>query len=410
MYNLEMDLCLNTFLGPSGISYVGQAYFDCFTKLGIRVIPIWFYPPQNIEYLDPEIAPKMMSAAARPIVGPAIQFHAGRSDDVRFLKSRIATTGSIVLEGNRLIEEQLKVCREMDIVTNPSYFCRNACRSSGIPSKRLFYLPYPLNTEKWNPSVTGLPRDRTRFRFLYMNSWYERKGWDVLLRAYWEEFSANDPVELVIKSYQELRRTKPVEIFLSEEANKLGVDRTKRAPISVADAVMKATEIPVFMKSFDAYVSPHRSEGFGLNIWHAMALGVPVICTDYGGNTDFTKPNTAWLVKVSEMNSPSEIEIDIFPHLRGINWAEPDVLDLRRQMRNCMMNPIEAQKRALNGSDLVATSYSYDRVSLLIEELFSKNFPKIWDGMLRDRNMEIIATQKSERFKSSAEPLKMIEI
>jgi hypothetical protein len=35
--------------------------------------------------------------------------------------------------------------------------------------------------------------------------WERRKGWDVLLRAYWAEFMHDDPggeVELVIKSYK----------------------------------------------------------------------------------------------------------------------------------------------------------------------------------------------------------------
>ena len=37
----------------------------------------------------------------------------------------------------------------------------------------------------------------------------------------------------------------------------------------------------------DAYVSLHRSEGFGFGIAEAMSVGKPVIATAYSGNLDF---------------------------------------------------------------------------------------------------------------------------
>ena len=37
----------------------------------------------------------------------------------------------------------------------------------------------------------------------------------------------------------------------------------------------------------DAFVSLHRSEGFGFGLAEAMLLGKPAIGTDYSGNADF---------------------------------------------------------------------------------------------------------------------------
>ena len=37
----------------------------------------------------------------------------------------------------------------------------------------------------------------------------------------------------------------------------------------------------------DVFLSLHRSEGFGRGMAEALQLGVDVIATDYGGNTDF---------------------------------------------------------------------------------------------------------------------------
>lgn len=45
----------------------------------------------------------------------------------------------------------------------------------------------------------------------------------------------------------------------------------------------------------NCYLSLHRSEGFGYTIAEAMALGVPVVTTEYSGNTDYCSAETAWL-------------------------------------------------------------------------------------------------------------------
>jgi hypothetical protein len=121
------------------------------------------------------------------------------------------------------------------------------------------------------------------------------------------------------------------------------------------------------MKSFDALVSTHRSEGFGMNPWHAMALGVPVICTDYGGTTDFAGDDTAWLVEAGT-SRPSGGEVAIFPHLDGITWAEPSVESAMEQMRACVSDHEERTRRAAAGVELVREKYCYARtgVSLMV--------------------------------------------
>ena len=46
----------------------------------------------------------------------------------------------------------------------------------------------------------------------------------------------------------------------------------------------------------DAYISLHRSEGFGLTIAEAMYFGKPVIATNYSGNTDYMNDSNSYLV------------------------------------------------------------------------------------------------------------------
>ena len=44
------------------------------------------------------------------------------------------------------------------------------------------------------------------------------------------------------------------------------------------------------INSIDSLISLHRSEGFGLHLAEAMAMGKAVIATNWSGNTDFMNP------------------------------------------------------------------------------------------------------------------------
>ena len=75
------------------------------------------------------------------------------------------------------------------------------------------------------------------------------------------------------------------------------------------------------MRSCDCFVSPHRSEGFGLLIAEAMMLGRPVIATDYGATAELLTPATGFpvafrMVPVGEGD---------YPFAKGQSWADPDV-------------------------------------------------------------------------------------
>ena len=133
-----MDILLSSFLNPSGLSYVGQNYYRFFVKNEIRVIPMILGQPELAEFMDQELLNEMISASNRGIEDSPIQFHCGRADEIKLLKERDLTLGSIVLEGNRLIDSQIKVCNNLDAVLVPSNFCRNVCFSSGISKDKIF--------------------------------------------------------------------------------------------------------------------------------------------------------------------------------------------------------------------------------------------------------------------------------
>jgi len=403
-----MDIALTCFLNPSGLSRVAREYYRLFDASGFRTIPFWLMDPTP-EGIDPELVQKMTSAAGRPIEPGSLQLYVGSAYAIKAVKSRRALLGSVVFENHRLLPRQVESFRAMDLVLPPTTFCYQACVSSGIPKEKTCLFPYVLGPE-YNPMVKPAKEAGPRFRFLYLNTWYERKGYDALLRAWWAEFDRDDPVELWIKTYREEGRVASINADISDVAKRAGADRTREAPITIVDEVFLDREVAGFMRSCDCYVSPHRSEGFGMNVWHAMALGIPVICTDYGGVRDFAKGDTARLVRVERMSKPGPREAKLFPHLADIYWANPDVEDLRGQMRSAVQDPAASRQLANAALRNVHEKYCPAAVLQMFEDALRGKVPGAWEALNSTRMLENLAGQASPRFESVDSPIKMLEI
>jgi glycosyltransferase involved in cell wall biosynthesis len=82
-------------------------------------------------------------------------------------------------------------------------------------------------------------------------------------------------------------------------------------------------------------VSLHRSEGFGLAIAESMALGKPVISTDWSATAEFVNhdngcPVPAKLIALDQNHGP---------YAKGSTWAEPDVRHAAEWMKRLAADP-----------------------------------------------------------------------
>lgn len=172
------------------------------------------------------------------------------------------------------------------------------------------------------PGAIGGPRAEGRpFRFLHVSSCFSGKGPDVLLEAWRRSFSAADPVCLVIKTSPSPRH--------SMEAD-LATFRTKypgAAPVELLNEGMGDERIAGLYQSADAFVSAARGEEYGQSLAAAMRHGLPVITTNWGGQTDFCDDQTAWMVDCSFDHSRSQL-------VEGLSlWVEPCVQHLSDRLR-----------------------------------------------------------------------------
>lgn len=112
--------------------------------------------------------------------------------------------------------------------------------------------------------------------------------------------------------------------------------------VTLIDGSFSRQQILDLVASSDVYMSLHRGEGFGIGMLEAMAMGTPVVCTNYGGNTDFCKPETAFLVGYKMV--PNDSDKEFFASVE--NWPEPDIDAAAVHLRNLFGNPVLGCQKA----------------------------------------------------------------
>ncbi len=108
------------------------------------------------------------------------------------------------------------------------------------------------------------------------------------------------------------------------------------------------------MAACDCYVSLHRSEGFGLTLAEAMAIGKPVIGTGYSGNVDFMNAENSYLVDYTIARVGPDCEI--YPP-EG-EWAEPSVEHAAELMRSVYEDRERAAKLGARAREDIARTLS----------------------------------------------------
>jgi len=159
------------------------------------------------------------------------------------------------------------------------------------------------------------------FRFLHISSCFPRKGVDALLLAYAKAFNNQDNVTLIIKTFPNPHNT--IEAQISE---------VKKSYHNIGQIILINEDLPEeavvsLYKEAHAFVAPSRGEGFGLPLAEAMLFDLPVITTNYSGQTDFCNSGTAWLCDYSFVRAQTHF------NLYHSYWAEPDVNHLAMLMR-----------------------------------------------------------------------------
>src|SRR5438132_1961993 len=125
--------------------------------------------------------------------------------------------------------------------------------------------------------------------------------------------------------------------------------------------------MPRLYRAVDAYVTPTRGEGWCRPLMEAMAAGLPTIATAWSGLTEFHNADVGYPLKyrLEPVTEAGAREIKIYS---GQRWAEPDLDDLRRLMRQVVTEPEAARSKGRAGQRLVAGRFSRPAVIKILRE------------------------------------------
>lgn len=232
----------------------------------------------------------------------------------------------------------LQVLRKMDAVLAPSRFIYESL-AADLPETQLLYYPQSI----WLPpdiqpdrALWGLPPSGMIFAMSFdPQSDLERKNPWAVVQAFKLLPRADQKTCLVIK----LNGT-GVSKASRDHVGRLRELAAQDPRVFLVDDELDYPALLSLYASCDAFVSLHRSEGLGLVIMEAMALGLPVVATKWSGTMDFTNEGNSCLVPCSFIPARgSLIQYSSLYVGRRVWWAEPNIRAAADCMRRLSADP-----------------------------------------------------------------------
>jgi|GEM_PF-488852 len=188
-------------------------------------------------------------------------------------------------------------------------------------------MPQPVSVPevddaKYTKAYYGLPQDAFTFLFIFdAASHMDRKNPIAAVRAFRAAFpSPTAKAHLLLKAMNVGKGNNLWQTLLDE----IGDDPR----ITIMQQRLTRDEVLGLYQATDAFVSLHRSEGFGRCVAEAMAYGKPVVVTNYSGTLDFAHEGTACVVDYKLVPIPRGAYLLADAQV----WADPDIPHAARHM------------------------------------------------------------------------------
>ncbi len=239
-----------------------------------------------------------------------------------------------------------------DEIWCPSDFVREAVsQKSPVP---VLTMPHAIEVPASLPDMRErleLPGGRFLFLFSYdLNSYSARKNPRAVIEAFEAAGFAPGEAGLVLKVHNaEAHKAELAALYTLVEA--LG-------DVQLVARTLGRQEQLALIASCDAFVSLHRSEGFGLAVAEAMALGKPVIATDWSATAEYLGASNGCPVR----HRLVRLERNEGPYPRNSYWAEPDTAHAAEWMRRLVREPGLAASLGGAARDTIRTRFSPARI------------------------------------------------
>jgi len=257
-----------------------------------------------------------------------------------------------------------------DEIWVPTEHGKKMFKNNGV-TRNVLVMPLGVETSRYHSGVKPIELGGLGgFRFISVFKWGYRKGYDILLKAYMEEFSSQDDVSLILVSRSDTDNN-PNRIAEDFQAIRMGIDKqNEELPhVSLYDKPIKEKDMPSIYRMGDAFVLISRGEGFGLPYYEAASCGLPVIGSNCSGQSDILTEENSYLVDpddyvTAKINGPLSklakhcrfYENQIFP-----DFGPNAIMKTRKHMRDVFENYNKAINKAAKLQKHVRDNYSWEK-------------------------------------------------
>jgi glycosyltransferase involved in cell wall biosynthesis len=270
----------------------------------------------------------------------------------------------------------------LDEIWTPSSFCRDSMIKAGLTNIPIIVMPLGVDTEMFNPIKADEPRYipgnlsnmSGKFKFLSVMGYSERKGVNILIRAFVEEFglgnNGNDKnkVALYFKGgwYDTNKAHAEINNMIKD------IPLPNRPLIHIDFNIYPDDILASLYKACNVFVLPSRGEGWSLPCCEAMSMGLPTISTRWSGNLDFMDDNNSYLINIDGHAVEPRCNW-ITSHYINQKFAIPSKDHLKQLMRYVYEHKQEASQKGEKARKFMVENYDWkvscQRMESRIEEI-----------------------------------------
>lgn len=253
----------------------------------------------------------------------------------------------------------------VDEIWSPSEFVSNSIRKK--TNKPVITVPYAIklqDKEYLNRDYFHLPNDKFLYLTMYdFISISERKNPRAVIKAYIKAFPIEDEnVGLIIKvNHVDEKQLADLKVQLERYNNIYFITQN-----------LTRLEVESLLNAADVLISLHRSEGFGLPVAEAMALGKPVIATNWSATTEFMDERSACLVNYELI----KITKSIGPYEKGNYWAEVDIKHAAFYIRKLWEDIEYREEVGKNARKYINKHLAYSDTAGIVEQRMKEIYEK----------------------------------